>query len=785
MTLSRNLFHSFFPQFKKMSDEKLEILLNSIGVEVEEIFKFEQTSNLIVGLIKEVKKHPNSNKLNLCTVNFNGLNHLIVCGANNVQEGKKVIVAPVGTLMLDGRKIEKKEILGIESNGMICSYLELSNRIDFLPEEEKDEIILLDDDAKLNDLKPLKYIGLDDTIFSLSIPSNRNELNGILALGYDLLLVLGKSKEVDFDLTFSKNKKSNLKIKTDINKVNFFGLVEAKINKEKKSTWKIKSFLMNSSFIPKKNIVDISNLIMIITSNPIHAFDSRSIQNSIEISNTIKNTIFYSLFKNKYKLEANDIVVLSQGNPIALAGIVGSLDSSIKDDTEKVVFEVANYNNISIKKTSSRIKLLTESSTIFSKKIPLWITLKAFDTLIILLKSSGFIIEGINYTPYSISRIKIKYEFNKIKKLLGINLSDKYLKDQLKLMGFSLSNSTISPAIYREDITNSNDVVEEILKKIDVNSLKPIPISVSKISFNYNSYYNNLLFINNYLSSKGLINVKTYNLTSIEKNEIFNIFNSENVIKISNPISNEREVMRSSILEKHLEVISLNQSYKNILQPIFEVQGIYIDKIMQHNLCFIIPCEIFKNNIDHSSLKNNLLLIKALLIDLFANYGKKIIFKKLTKDFAFLYKNNSLEVYVEEKYLGIIGQFNNIFLENYNLNIDVFFAEINIDELINFEKPNLFKIVNFSNRHEIKRDLSVIVNKNCFYSLSKLISNFKEVIKYEINDYYKLDENTISYNITFYLSIKKEKITQDDINHVFNNLISFLESNNFKIRKSN
>ncbi|MDE6562722.1 MAG: hypothetical protein K2J98_00395, partial [Malacoplasma sp.] len=189
MLLSKNLLNSLFPIFKNVDNEKLEKMLNSIGIEVESIFKFEETKNLIVGEIRKVNKHPKSDKLNICEVFFKNKIHTIICGAKNVKPKLKVIVAQVGTKMLDGRIIEAKELLGVKSNGMICSYSELTSRIEYCGSEEIENIIELDNSAKIDDEKPLKYVGMDDEIFDLSVPSNRNDLNGILAIAYDLISV--------------------------------------------------------------------------------------------------------------------------------------------------------------------------------------------------------------------------------------------------------------------------------------------------------------------------------------------------------------------------------------------------------------------------------------------------------------------------------------------------------------------------------------------------------------------------------------------------------------------
>ncbi|MBD5445912.1 MAG: phenylalanine--tRNA ligase subunit beta, partial [Mycoplasma sp.] len=198
MLLSKKLLGDFFSEFKKISDKDLIKAITAIGAEVESVYNFEQVNNLIVGEITHVEKHPKSEKLNLCTVLVNNKKRLIVCGASNVKPDARVIVALEDAEMVDGRVIKYKELLGIESQGMICAYNELTKRTEFLNSIDADNVIILDSNAKVNDTNPLKYINLDDTIFDISLPSNRNELNGIIGLVCDLMPHLNFKKPFDF-----------------------------------------------------------------------------------------------------------------------------------------------------------------------------------------------------------------------------------------------------------------------------------------------------------------------------------------------------------------------------------------------------------------------------------------------------------------------------------------------------------------------------------------------------------------------------------------------------------
>lgn len=784
MLLSKKLFLSFFPQFIKMSDDDFCKALNSIGIEIENIYKFKKTTGLVVGEIRNVEKHPKSNKLNLCKVYFDKKEQLIVCGGNNVQINQKVIVARVNTQMLDGTVIKIRNILGIESNGMICGYSELTNRCDFLQNSEKDNIIVLDSFAKIDDNNPLDYIGFDDIIFDLSIPSNRNELNGILSIGYDLLPIIDDKNVFDFSINLDDIKKSNITIKNS--SANFYSFIEVDAWKIKESSWKTKYFLMHSGINPVNPIVDISNLNMIISGTPSHAFSFDAINKNIEISNTNSGK-FIGLDNVEYKIDNKDICILSNSKVIAIAGIIGSMESSInKIYDEKILFEIGNFDHLLIKKTTGRLQLRTHASSIFSKKIPLWVSLKSLEIFITLLKSIDCKIVGINYTKIKLIQNKIKFDYLQIIKLLGIEIPKNKIIQTLKAFGFifSTDNKYITPPIYREDIDNIHDVVEEILKKININDLAPKMIGDSLINLEFNCEYKNYLYLKDFFLNKGFMQLKTYNLTSIPKNNIFNIFNQTNNIEIINPISKDKMVLRNNILEKHLEVLQKNVSYKNKLLPTFEIQKLSIDSVNNYYLSCVVPTDIFLNRLDGSKVHNNILLLKSLINDLFINYGVLFSFEENNLNLSFVKKNNSLLVFSNKKMIGIIGELESKICNEYDIKNKVFFMELNVQNLL-VSKQSGFTVHEIAKKHPIKRSLSIIINKTDFKILENILNNIVYIDSYEIKDLYEYQDKRISYNIEFKFDFKNENPSNENISLVFNELINTLENNSFQLRKTN
>ena len=208
MIVSKKALSYLIPRINEINDDQIIKAFNNSGCEVERVIKHNKVNNLVIGKILKIERHPNADKLNVCTVllDDNNTQHTIVCGATNLVVGKYVIVALQGAKTVDGREIQYKELRGVLSQGMICAYSELTNFVDFLSQSDSNGVILLDD-AKLGDTDPLKYINLEDTIYDLSLPSNRNDLNSVYSICQEL--------NGYFDLGFINDKKQpNLKIES-------------------------------------------------------------------------------------------------------------------------------------------------------------------------------------------------------------------------------------------------------------------------------------------------------------------------------------------------------------------------------------------------------------------------------------------------------------------------------------------------------------------------------------------------------------------------------------------
>ncbi|MCF0218104.1 MAG: phenylalanine--tRNA ligase subunit beta [Malacoplasma sp.] len=786
MFLSRNLLNYLFPFFKEVSDSGLEKMVNAIGVEVESIFRFEKTDNLIVGQIKSVKKHPKSNHLNICEVWFENKMHTIICGADNVRVDLKVIVAKVGTKMIDGRLIEARELLGVKSNGMICAYNELTTHIQGCTQEEIEGIIELDDDAKINDTNPLKLIGLDDTIFELKTPFNRNDLNSIIGLVYDLVPIYFKNQKLSYDFENIKaSHKIDFPLKIDNKICSFLGVIEINDVKITKSNWQIKSWLINSNLTPKNLLVDLTNLNSLITGSPCHGYEKAKVANGLEVKLVDKDTNFVALNNKEYKLTQNSVMcVFSNNTPVAIAGIIGSKFDSISDNAKDIIFEFANFNHLLVRNTANKLGIKTEASTLFSKRVVLWLTYKAIDFFISLLKKLNFKVKGINFVGNKLQHTAIEFNEVEMANLLGIEYNKNEISEILESLNFNVENNTVVVPFYREDLLNQADLIEEIVKKIDINNLKAKAISDSKVSFDLDYYEENRVFLEKYFINRGFSFVKSLNLTSHQNNDFYNLLKINNSVKIVNPISSEREFLRHNLIQQHLEILAYNFSHKNNLVDIFEIQGLTYNQSYHNHLCICFTQDYFKNKINGSKLKLDIFLVKSLLTDLFNLFHINYEFKPIDKNWPnIVLQKNGLEIWINKKLVGYMSQVNPEVLHKIKINDDkpIYFAELVIDDLLN----NTFDfnpIVESKNKaHKIVRNITITVNKDAkfvdYFSIFKNYENQLHLINNcTLESIFQKDDN-VSYSFSFQINDESLAVKENsEINKVFEKLILDLEN---------
>ncbi|MDE6289721.1 MAG: hypothetical protein K2L64_03060, partial [Ureaplasma sp.] len=371
MLVSKNNLSQFNNYFKTLDVNKINSIFNAIGIEVEEVIKTNSPKGLVVGKILEISKLEGSkHSLNYCLVEIANEKLNIVCGAQNLKINDFVVVAPIGTKFSDDFVIEKRKILDVYSCGMICAYSEISPDFAKYTDDYKEHnVIILDNDVDLN-TDVYEYLGLNDEIYNLSIPSNRNDLNSILALFNELNYQINYSFKLnDKPFQFKISKDNSISIESDL--INGHAIGSFEVPENYKTPWNIKKFLINSEINVHNTVADYANYITLLTGNPIHFYDADKIQNTLKFKCIDESTKFTSLLGDEIEIPKKSLVSLDANNNVAcFVGVIGANYSKITKDTRKVIFEIINLDSDYSREISEKTKIKNNSTDLFSKPIP-------------------------------------------------------------------------------------------------------------------------------------------------------------------------------------------------------------------------------------------------------------------------------------------------------------------------------------------------------------------------------------------------------------------------------
>ena len=366
MILSRNFIKDYIDLDENLTIKEIAEDMTRVGNEYDYCGKFITATNLIIGEVIECIDHPDSDHLHVCKVNIGKEILNIVCGAPNVRQGLKVIVAQDGA-ELPGGTIKRGVIRGQESNGMLCSIKELGLDNKYLTESDIEGIAELNEDAPIGG-NPLEYLGLDDEIVDFELTANRGDELSVLGLAYELGAIYSK-KVKDIDLTYNEIDKSvtdEFKVEIETNKCSLFLAKKVSNITIKESPLFIKSRLMSCGIRPINNVVDISNYVMLETGQPLHFYDANKLGNTLIVRDAKEKEELVTLDNEKRILSTSDILIANPNGPVGLAGVMGGLTTEVDNNTKDIIIESAIFDSVSVRKTSKKI-LRSEASNRFEK----------------------------------------------------------------------------------------------------------------------------------------------------------------------------------------------------------------------------------------------------------------------------------------------------------------------------------------------------------------------------------------------------------------------------------
>lgn len=702
------------------TDEKLHELaenMTKVGNEYDSEGKFLSATNLVIGEVKECVMHPDSDHLHVCKVNTGTEIRQIVCGAPNVREGLKVIVALPGAKLPGGVTINKSMKRGVESDGMICSMAELGLGSKFQKPEDKEGIHELPKDAPVGE-EPIKYMQMDDGVIDFDLTANRGDLLSILGMAYEVGAIYNK-KVKDVDLSHkedSENVKDCFDVKVDTDNCTLFLAKKVKNVQIKESPAFIKNRLMACGIRPINNVVDISNYVMLELGQPLHFYDADKLQGLIEVRMAKDSEKLTTLDNIERILSTDDIVISNGKEPIGLAGVMGGVDTEITENTKNVIIESAIFNSVKVRKTAQKI-VRSEASNRFEKGLDPNRTYMAIERAAKLLEeyADGTVLSGtVEYNKEDMGDKKVEITYKKINDVLGTVINKEDVLDVFTRLGFSYEEDgekvLVKVPRRRLDISIKADLVEEVGRIYGVDNIESkVPVMPIKMG----SYDKTTRAIRHKMIDLGLNETLSYVLVSEKEAANFAGYDrkveAEN-IKLLAPLTEERNTLRQSIITSLYKIYEYNVAHYNKDISIFEIGKTFYkvgeDYKEEHKLACLMSGEYYyginnKKSVDFYMLKG---IAEEVLDGLgYAGRYSFIVNDRIPKE---LHPGQAALISVNNDIVGVIGKLHPEMSKE-----DVFVMEINLDSLLAKRTGNM-KYKEISKYPTIKKDLSIVVDNN-------------------------------------------------------------------------
>lgn len=786
MLASYNLLRNFV-DLDGITPEQIADKLTFAGLEVEGMEKLAYASNLVIGQIVKVENHPDSDHLHILQVDEGekyGIEQ-IVCGAPNVKVGLKVIVARVGACLSKEKfTIKKSTIRGIESNGMCCALNELGVDKLFLSEKQINGIEELSDDAVVGNENVLEYLGLDDTIFDINVLANRSDVLSIYSLAKELAALFDRKltipepkhySEVDSEITCGSETEDcpqfSIKVVRDV------------VTKESPK-W-LKQYLMAQGIRSINNIVDIGNYVMILTGQPIHMYDLDKLHSNRFVVKNSLDTDVVCLDEKTYHVIPGDLVVTNNDEPVCLAGTMGLLSVAVDENTKNIAIESANFKGSTVRKTSVRIGLSSESSAHFLKGInPKQdeFVLDLTAQLLVELADAKVIEKNSRYSTINMEDLQIKCSVDYINKRLGTEFDYQLITSILKRLYINIididhNNFIAIPPAHRIDIQCNADLSEEIIRYVGFDAIKSkLPLMVTTVG-GYTKEQEKRLKIRNLLIDSGLNEALTYTLISPKENEEFVILNNDEAYAIFNPMTIDHSVVRRGLVKSLLNIVKYNLDHQQENLGFFEVSDVITKSSHYEELCVVLngkksvrgkleqrPYDFFDIHGILESILN--------LLGIEKNRYKE---ERLTSS-PYYHPGRTTKITIGKDLVAICGQVH----PNYSKDLgETYVLEINLSKLFDV-KVSSMKMTQISKFPAVNRDLALVVSQDVLASdiVRTVKKAGKSLVKnVEIFDVYQgehMKEGYKSVAISIVFQDENKTLQDSEITDAMNNIVNDL-----------
>ena len=765
-----------------ISTDDISEALESLGFEIESrTDKTPNYKNITVGKVLEIYEHPNADKVRVTKVDVGSKTYEIVCGAWNFDVGAVVPVALPKSEIKDGFKIDKRDIRGVESNGMICSASELDLWDDHAG------ILKLSDETKLgSDFS--KIYNSTDTLWEIGVTPNRG----------DCMSHLGIARELSnyFNLTLKENSqalKSNIEsvIKVNSGKIkacNSYQSIEIENFTLSDSNLNIRYRLSSIGVRVINNVVDYTNYVLHDIGQPLHAFDRDKLFGTISVRFAKDNENLKTLDEQVRKLTSEDLIITDNDKPIALAGVMGGYDTEVTDTTTNLLIESAYFDKVSIMKTSRRLNLISDASIRFERGIDFNLQKQGLQRFVNLFEND----QEINYSSIidssknGISYDSISFDKNEIEQILGVELDDNFIRNTLiKLQIESeVSDKKIkfkSPS-WRYDLERPIDLIEELAKHYGFNNFE----STLPIGNNLNStgdYWDKRIYLSEKLSSTNFYEIQTLSFTDSLSNELFTP--EKKSVSVINPIDQTQENLRTNLLTSLINTYKFNFESNGKTHRYYEINNVYDDS--KHKKFKMIPNQEYSLGLlipENETVEDRKGKTKTNNINTLANVIKNLFpsseLEHLTR--PGFHKNYSYLIKLDNKILGFMGKLSYKIQSELELHDSLYIAQINTENF-NFDQLKAFAYKPLSAYPFIKFDLSFSVPND--FQASDLINCIESILSDNENNISIFDnftnEKTRNLGIRIVTRSYEKTYTETESTEILEMIVKEAESK-FKIK---
>ena len=798
-----------------LTPEQVAAALTSIGLETGEVEEVQSVKGglegLVIGKVLTCEPHPNSDHMHITTVDLGqGEPVQIVCGASNVAAGQKVVVATLGTKLYDGDEcitIKKSKLRGVESNGMICAEDEIGIGT------SHEGIIVLPDDVLPGTLAKDYYNIKSDYVLEVDITPNRADACSHYGVARDLYAWLIQNgheatlKRSSVEAFAVDNHDLDIDVVVENTKAcpRYAGVVVRNVTVKESPEW-LQVKLKTIGLRPINNIVDITNYILHAYGQPMHCFDADKIKGGkIVVKTVAEGTPFVTLDGVEHKLSEHDLMVCNAEGPMCIAGVFGGLDSGTTEETKNVFFESAYFHPTWVRKTARRQGLSTDSSFRFERGIDPNGVIYALKEAAILAKelAGGEIACDIkdNY-PDPIADFPVELSYKYVNSLIGKEIPAEMIKSIVSSLEMKITSETeeglsLQVPPYRVDVQRPCDVVEDILRIYGYNNVE-IPTSV-KSSLSVEGAADKSVKLQNLVSEQlvgcGFNEILNNSLTASAYYEGLETYKPENLVRLMNPLSNDLNVLRATLLFGGLESIEHNANRKNADLKFFEFGNCYHYNAGKQNpekalapyseelhMGLWVTGKRVSNSWAHPEENSSVYELKAYVLNIFRRLGVNfgaLVFGTLSDD---IYAA-AISIHTRGgKLLATLGVLHKKLLKKFDIENEVYYADLNWKELMKAVKNNAVTYKELSKYPAVKRDLALLLDKQVqFAEIEKIAyETDKKLLKsVELFDVYEgknLEAGKKSYAVSFTLQDENATLNDKQIDKLMGKLVQNLEN---------